>query len=79
MLTLYYRPTCPYSHKVRDTAERLGIALDLKDIADPANAAALIKRGGKQQVPYLVDAERGVEMYESADIAGYLEEHYAPK
>ncbi|MEK7515308.1 MAG: hypothetical protein AAB555_00010 [Patescibacteria group bacterium] len=32
---------------------------------------------GWRQVPYLVDADRNVEMYESADIDAYLRrEHY---
>lgn len=77
MITLYYRPTCPYSHKVMDEAEALGVPLDLKDIADPVNAATLIQMGGKQQVPFLVDAERGKAMYESQDIVDYLHERYA--
>ena len=29
------------------------------------------------QVPYLVDPNSGVEMFESADIVAYLEAHYA--
>ena len=37
----------------------------------------MITRGGKQQVPYLIDEARGIEMYESEDIVDYLREHYA--
>jgi glutathione S-transferase len=37
----------------------------------------LKKLGGKTQVPYLVDPERNVKMYESDDIIAYVEEHYA--
>ncbi|MDP6450176.1 MAG: glutathione S-transferase N-terminal domain-containing protein, partial [Lentisphaeria bacterium] len=36
----------------------------------------LRERGGKTQVPYLVDSERDVEMYESEDIIAYIQEHY---
>ena len=36
----------------------------------------LIAKGGKKQVPYLIDAERGVSMYESGDIIAHLEQHY---
>lgn len=36
----------------------------------------LVELGGKQQVPFLVDPERGVSMYESLDIIAYVEEHY---
>ena len=76
MLTLYERPTCPYCHKVFRAADSLGLALNKLDIGDPAVAAELIQRGGKRQVPYLVDNERGVEMYESEDIVKYLMQNY---
>tara|TARA_B100000809_G_scaffold96394_1_gene94947 strand:- start:894 stop:1094 length:201 start_codon:yes stop_codon:yes gene_type:complete len=36
----------------------------------------LQERGGKVQVPYLVDPERDIEMYESEDIIAYIQEHY---
>jgi glutaredoxin 3 len=77
MLTLYYKPTCPFCQRVLAAAEDMRIRLDLKNIvADPALREELISRGGKGQVPYLVDPERGVEMYESEDIIAYLNEHY---
>jgi glutathione S-transferase len=41
------------------------------------NRKALLKRAGKIQVPYLVDPNTGVEMFESADIIQYLETTYA--
>ena len=36
-----------------------------------------MEKGGKRQVPFLVDDERGVSMYESADIIAYVKEHYS--
>ena len=72
MLTLYIKTGCPFCHKVLTVGEDLGISFEQKNIADDAVAAELIARGGKRQVPYLVDSERGVEMYESADIISYL-------
>lgn len=77
MLTLYYKPTCPYSQRVLGEAEALGIRFDLKDISnDPILRDELIARGGKKQTPYFVDPERGEEMYESGDIIAYLHTHY---
>lgn len=76
MLTLYVKTGCPYCMKVLDTVEDLGITVEEKNIADDAVAAELVARGGKRQVPYLVDDENDVEMYESADIAAYLRERY---
>ena len=79
MLTLYVKTSCPYCHVVFDVAKELGITFELKNISDDAVAAELAARGGKRQVPYLVDTERGVEMYESADIAEYLRTNYPKK
>ena len=38
---------------------------------------AFVARSGKMQVPYLVDPNTNVEMFESADILAYLDETYA--
>ncbi len=72
MYTLFYRPTCPYCRKVLAAAQELGIVFDLRDIGEEVYRAELVERGGKQQVPYLVDREKGVEMYESDDIVEHL-------
>ncbi len=76
MLTLYVKTGCPFCARVLATGQELGIDFDQKNIADDAVAAELVARGGKRQVPYLVDSERGVEMYESADIDAYLRAQY---
>lgn len=78
MLTLYYKTTCPYCQRVCAEAEHFGIEFNLKDIAaSETDLNELIEKGGKRQVPFLVDEERGVSMYESNDIIEYLKEHYA--
>ncbi len=77
MLTLYTKTGCPFCHKVLDVGKELGITFYEKNIADDAVAAELIARGGKRQVPYLVDTDRNVEMYESDDIVEYLKGHHA--
>ncbi len=76
MLILYIKTGCPFCHKVLDAGRELGISFEEKNIADDAVVAELVARGGKRQVPYLVDSERGVEMYESDVIVAYLQEHY---
>lgn len=77
MMILYYRPTCHHCQKVLQEADTLpGVQFDLRDISTPEVASELLERGGKQQVPYLIDEERGVAMYESDDIVQYLREHY---
>lgn len=78
MLALYIRSTCPFSQRVMQVAENLNVALDLKDIDEDDTARAeLEEKGGKLQVPFLVDIERKTAMYESADIIDYLRENYA--
>ena len=71
-LILYVKTGCPWCQKVLDFAGREGIQFELRNIADAGVAEELIKRGGKRQVPYLVDEKNGTEMYESADIIEYL-------
>ncbi len=77
MLTIYYKPTCPYCQRVLVANESIKAPLELKNVsADHSFMEEVITQGGKQQVPYLVDTERGVAMYESADIIEYLATHY---
>ena len=40
---------------------------------DKKNEETLIKLGGKRQVPFLVDNDRNIQMYESNDIVEYLQ------
>ena len=72
MFDLYIMETCPYCKKVLAFAEEKGISMNKIDIADKANEDALIQLGGKRQVPFFVDKERNVQMYESMDIIEYL-------
>jgi glutathione S-transferase len=77
MLILYYKTTCPYCRKVLRFAETAAIKLELRDIySDPQIMEDLITSGGKRQIPYLVDEENNVAMYESEDIIEYLKANY---
>lgn len=73
MMTLYVKTGCPYCKKVLDFADEHSIQFELKNIADEHVVAELIERGGKRQVPYLVDHDAAQEMYESDDIVAYLD------
>lgn len=76
MFTLYHKPSCPFCQRVLQMAENLNVTFDLKDISeDEAARLELIEKGGKQQVPYLVDTEKNVSMYESSDIIEYIREN----
>jgi glutaredoxin 3 len=76
MLTLYYRPSCPFCRRVLAVTDRLSLSVELKDIADPEILAELESRGGTAQVPYLVDEAQGIEMYESDAIVSHLQSYY---
>jgi len=77
MLTLYYKPTCPFCRRVMAVIDRLDLTVELKDTNDTEAAAELISRGGKATVPYLVDDNKNVEMYESDDIVTHLQANYS--
>ncbi len=80
MLTLYYKQTCPFSARVLQVADNLQVTLELKDVAeDSVFEQEMLEKGGKSQVPFLVDSERGVSMYDSNDIIEHLRAHYANK
>ena len=79
MLTLYYKPGCPYCRRVLATISRLELDPDLKDINEAVYAEELDARGGKLQVPYLIDSDTDTEMYESDVIIAYLEERFEKK
>lgn len=76
MLTLYILTGCPYCEKVLKVVDELGLEIEKKDVLNNDLAKELEARSGHRRVPYLVDAERGVEMPESDDIIAYLKEHY---
>jgi len=73
-LILYQHAGCPYCQKVLRFMQSKGIAIPLKNSLEPANRAALIKIGGKSQVPCLVID--GKALYESDDIITWLDKNY---
>ena len=72
MLELFVLDTCPYCKKVMDFLEKEHMKYKKIDISNNESKESLIKIGGKRQVPFLVDTERNIQMYESNDIIEYL-------
>ena len=72
MLTLYVQTGCGYCGRVLAVGRELGVEFNLKNIMDPGVEEELVAKGGKLQVPYLIDEERGVSLYESQAIIDYL-------
>jgi glutathione S-transferase len=76
-LTLYNMEGSPYCRKVRETLSELDLEHIIRNVPKGSpKRADLEKRGGKVQVPYLIDPNTNREMYESDDIVDYLDEHY---
>lgn len=72
MLKLYTYEHCPYCEKVRRAFAEMEIDYDEIDAERGTNGSLqLLELGGKQQVPFLVDEEEGIFMYESDDIISY--------
>lgn len=77
-LELWSFEASPFCRLVRETLTSLELPYRLHNVAKGSpSREAFIRRSGKMQVPYLVDANTGAAMFESADIVRYLEETYA--
>jgi len=79
MLELYQKEGCPYCKKVRQKMTDLDLDYICRNVSGGSSkkAALLTKLGGTVQVPFLVDTDKDVAMYESDDIIRYLEENYS--
>jgi glutathione S-transferase len=77
MIKLYIRNGCPFCTRVLIAINAIGIPYEMLEVTNFSAAQDLIERGGKMQVPYLVDERTGVSMYESGDIIAYLDHQYA--
>lgn len=72
MIELFILEQCPYCKKVMAYMDENRIKYKKIDISDKASEDALIQLGGKRQVPFMVDKDRNVQMYESNDIIEYV-------
>jgi glutathione S-transferase len=77
-LSLYQKPSCSYCVQVRSAAERMGIALELRDVRqEPRWREELVAARGRATVPVLrIDGAGGTTRWlpESLDIIRYLKE-----
>jgi glutathione S-transferase len=77
LLELYSFEASPFCRIVRERLCALEIPYVLHNVAKGSPSRdAFIERSGKMMVPYLVDPNTGVEMFESADIVAYLDRTY---
>ncbi|WP_224268230.1 glutathione S-transferase N-terminal domain-containing protein [Haloprofundus salinisoli] len=86
MLELYQAEGCPHCAKVRDKLSELGVSyvshtprLPGGEGGDVVNRQAydeMLALGEADQIPFLVDHDRGARLYESDAIVAYLDDHY---
>jgi glutathione S-transferase len=75
---LYGFEASPFCRLVREALCELELPYLLHNVAKGSpKREAFVSRSGKMQVPYLIDRNRGVEMFESAEILDYLDATYA--
>ena len=72
MLELFILETCPYCKKVIKFLDENNIEYRKIDIINKDSENSLIQIGGKRQVPFIIDTDRNIQMYESDDIIEYL-------
>jgi len=78
LLELYSFEASPFCRIVREALCALEIPYRLHNVGKGSpSRAAFVARSGRMQVPWLVDPNSGVEIFESADIVRYLEATYA--
>ena len=76
-LELWSFEASPYCRIAREALAELSIPYLLHNVGKrSAKRAAFQARSGRMMVPYLFDPNTGVEMFESADIAAYLQRSY---
>jgi glutathione S-transferase len=77
-LELWSFEASPFCRIAREALCELEIPYLLHNVGKGSPSRdAFVARSGKMMVPYLVDPNTGVEMFESADIVAYLESTYA--
>lgn len=78
MLLLVHKEECPYCAKVRQFMSDHNISYNsLVSKTGAPSRDVLEALGGKGQVPFLIDFDKGKWMYESDDIIDYLKKNYA--
>jgi len=77
-IELYQKESCSFSHAVRNKLTDLGLDFVAHSVPDnqPLKHDQLVKAGGKDKVPFLIDHTSGIKLYDSAAILTYLDKAY---
>ncbi len=74
VMTLFSRPTCPYSHRTRLVLAEKSINIDIVDVEEGTLPEDLLDLNPYNTVPTLVD--RDLVLYDSRVIMEYLDERF---
>mmetsp|Transcript_3408 Transcript_3408/g.4927 ORF Transcript_3408/g.4927 Transcript_3408/m.4927 type:complete len:365 (-) Transcript_3408:2550-3644(-) len=80
-LILYQYDASPYCKRVREMINLLDLKVEYRPCPGARGgkfSQQLLERTGRQTVPYLIDPNTGVEMFESSDQIEYLLNTYGP-
>ena len=72
MLELFVKEGCPFCEKVVDFFDKNKVEYEKKFMTEPDNMEIVVKEGGKNQAPFLIDLENNNKLYESSDIIDYV-------
>lgn len=78
---IYEYDGSPYCQRVREMVNILDLTVEYRPCPGARQSKfsqELLKRTGKQTVPYMIDENTGTEMFESNDIIDYLLDTYGP-
>jgi RNA polymerase-associated protein len=74
VMTLFSKPTCPWSHRTRLVLAEKSINIDIVDVAEDSLPEDLLDLNPYNSVPTLVD--RDLVLYDSRVIMEYLDERF---
>lgn len=77
-LVLFEKEPCPFSRLVREALSMLDLDAEMHPCprGELAHRAELVSRGGREQIPFLIDPNTGRQLYDAARIVRYLFERY---
>ena len=80
-LIIYEYDASPFCKRVREIVNLLDLTVEYRPCPGARQgkfSEELFKRTGRRTVPYLIDPNTGVEMFESSDIIEYMVDTYGP-
>ena len=77
-LILYEYEACPFCRKVREALTQLDLSVEIRPCPRGGQRfrPEVVRHGGREQFPYLIDPNAGIALYESEAIVQHLFDQY---